>query len=264
MMKPWDPPEKRPSVIRATCFPRPAPMIALVGVSISRIPGPPFGPSYRITMKSPLEILPCSSPFSIASSLSKTLALPVKDVPSLPVILATAPSVQRFPRKILMLPVFWTHLSKGSITLCAPKSRSGTLARFWAIVWPVIVRQSPCSQPSFNRYFITAGMPPTRCTSSILYLPLGFKSATSAVLSLILWKSSMDSSIPAVAAMASKCSTALVEPPSAFTSTMAFSKDFFVRMSIGFRFRSSMAFTHWAARWHSARFSGEVAGEELE
>lgn len=43
--KPWLPPEKRPSVISATSWPRPRPMMAEVGLSISRIPGPPRGPS---------------------------------------------------------------------------------------------------------------------------------------------------------------------------------------------------------------------------
>ena len=43
--RPYVPPEKRPSVIRPTWSPSPAPMIADVGESISRIPGPPFGPS---------------------------------------------------------------------------------------------------------------------------------------------------------------------------------------------------------------------------
>ena len=42
---PLVPPEKRPSVIKATLEPRPMPIIALVGASISGIPGPPFGPS---------------------------------------------------------------------------------------------------------------------------------------------------------------------------------------------------------------------------
>ena len=37
--------EKRPSVIKATFSPRPMPMMALVGPSISCIPGPPRGPS---------------------------------------------------------------------------------------------------------------------------------------------------------------------------------------------------------------------------
>ena len=121
-------------------------------------------------------------------------------------------------------------LSNGRITPCAPKSRSETLAKFCAMVWPVTsklrllwassmhfllkcekkhpivpslashsfsnnthhswvqnrqcwplfrppgsihpqpselrsVIQSPWSQPSFSKYFITAGMPPMRCTS---------------------------------------------------------------------------------------------------
>jgi dihydroxyacid dehydratase/phosphogluconate dehydratase len=43
--KPWAPPEKRPSVISATLPPKPLPMTAEVGASISRIPGPPAGPS---------------------------------------------------------------------------------------------------------------------------------------------------------------------------------------------------------------------------
>ena len=68
----------------------------------------------------------------------------------MPVILPTAPSSQRFPRKIFRLPDFWIHLdtyplrtglseglSKGRITLCAPKSRSDTLLRFCARLCPV-------------------------------------------------------------------------------------------------------------------------------
>ena len=38
-------PENLPSVISATEFPKPLPIIAEVGFSISLIPGPPFGPS---------------------------------------------------------------------------------------------------------------------------------------------------------------------------------------------------------------------------
>ena len=45
MQAPRVAPEKRPSVIRATLLPRPMPMMAEVGFSISRIPGPPLGPS---------------------------------------------------------------------------------------------------------------------------------------------------------------------------------------------------------------------------
>ncbi len=43
--RPRVPPEKRPSVIRATLSPRPWPESAAVVDSISRMPGPPLGPS---------------------------------------------------------------------------------------------------------------------------------------------------------------------------------------------------------------------------
>ena len=45
MQKPHVPPEKRPSVMSATVLPSPAPFRAPVMASISRMPGPPFGPS---------------------------------------------------------------------------------------------------------------------------------------------------------------------------------------------------------------------------
>ena len=38
-------PEKRPSVIKATSLSKPIPAISEVGDNISRIPGPPLGPS---------------------------------------------------------------------------------------------------------------------------------------------------------------------------------------------------------------------------
>ncbi len=52
-MKPCVAPLKRPSVISATSSPRPRPISAAVTPSISRMPGPPAGPSLRITMTSP-------------------------------------------------------------------------------------------------------------------------------------------------------------------------------------------------------------------
>mmetsp|Transcript_81464 Transcript_81464/g.213877 ORF Transcript_81464/g.213877 Transcript_81464/m.213877 type:complete len:291 (+) Transcript_81464:459-1331(+) len=217
-----------------------------------------------MTMKSPFWIFPCSRPFSIASSPSKQLAVPEKTRPSLPVIFATEPSVQRLPRRILMLPVLWMHFSTGRITSCVVKSRSGTAARFWARVWPVTVMHSPCSHPSFRRYFMITGVPPILWTSSMRYLPLGLRSAMSGVFALMRWKSSMLRSMSAVVAMARRWSTAFVEPPRAFTTTMAFSKDFFVRMSSGFRFLSSSWRITGTSLLHSSRFSGDSAGiEEL-
>ena len=72
-----------------------------MGASISRIPGPPFGPSYLITMTSPSIILSLRTAWSASSSQAKVLALPWKVNPSLPVIFATDPSGAKLPRKIL-------------------------------------------------------------------------------------------------------------------------------------------------------------------
>ena len=58
-------------------------------------------------------------------------------------------------------------------------------------VLPVTVMQLPSSSPFSSRYFITAGVPPTSCRSSITYLPLGLKSARNGIRSLTLWKSSI-------------------------------------------------------------------------
>ena len=57
-MKPWVAPEKRPSVMSATSSPSPSPTIAAVTASISRMPGPPAGPSLRMTTTSPALISP--------------------------------------------------------------------------------------------------------------------------------------------------------------------------------------------------------------
>ena len=53
IIRPRVAPEKRPSVTIATLSPSPSPTIAAVTWSISRIPGPPTGPSLRITTMSP-------------------------------------------------------------------------------------------------------------------------------------------------------------------------------------------------------------------
>ena len=71
--------------------------------------------------------------------------------------------------------------------------------------------------------------------SAIEYFPLGFKSARTGVFFPILSKSFRESFILASFAMASRCKTALVEPPRAITIVIAFSSDFFVTISLGFR-----------------------------
>ena len=115
-------------------------------------------------------------------------------------------------------------------------------------------------KPSRIMYFITAGMPPMLCTSSITYLPLGFRSAMNGTRSLTFWKSSMVRSTSTERAIAIRCSTALVEPPSAITITIAFSNASRVMMSRGLRSRSSRLRIAAPAAKHSSSLRGWVAG----
>ena len=91
------------------------------------------------------------------------------------------------------------------------------------MVLPVTVRQSPCIRPASSSAFITTGMPPILSTSFITYRPNGLRSPRCGTLSPIRLKSSMVRSTSASRAIASRCSTAFVEPPSAITTVIAFS-----------------------------------------
>ena len=71
---------------------------------------------------------------------------------------------------------------------------------------------------------MTTGTPPMRSMSAMWYLPWGFVSAMWGTAGGTLLKSSSASSTRASLAMASRWSTALVEPPRAITTAMAFSK----------------------------------------
>src|SRR5436190_244991 len=72
--------------------------------SISRMPGPPTGPSPRITTMSPGLISRFWIAAKHASSPSKTLAGPVIRVVFRPAILHTAPSGARLPCRMTMCP----------------------------------------------------------------------------------------------------------------------------------------------------------------
>ena len=67
-----------------------------------------------------------------------------------------------------------------------------------------------------------------RSTSVITNRPKGFTSASSGVRSPIRLKSSSSRSTCASCAIAIRCRTALVEPPSAMTTVIAFSNAFLV------------------------------------
>ena len=78
-------------------------MTRLVGLSISGMPGPPFGPKYRntATVFSPFLMDPLSMAWTKSDSTSNARHLPLNCSPSLPVIFETAPPGARFPRRML-------------------------------------------------------------------------------------------------------------------------------------------------------------------
>ena len=148
-MKPRVAPEKRPSVSSATESPSPSPTIAPVTASISRIPGPPAGPSLRITTTSPGLIWPPVTAAIAASSPSNTRAGPRWWRRSWPESFTTLPSGARLPRRMARPPVALSGCSSGRMTSWPGLScASGA----WSpIVLPVTVSWSACSMPSLQQ-----------------------------------------------------------------------------------------------------------------
>ena len=87
--------------------------------------------------------------------------------------------------------------------------------------------QSPCNKPAFSKIFITNGIPPALCKSTVTYLPDGFRSQNTGVFFANAFKIFQIQIHFRFLAMAIKCKMALVEPPMAITTAMAFSKDSF-------------------------------------
>ena len=85
--------------------------------SISLIPGPPFGPSYLITITSPSSISPFDIESNATSSVSKTLAVPINLVMSTPAVLITAPSGAKLPLRITAVPTSCMGVST-DLTIC--------------------------------------------------------------------------------------------------------------------------------------------------
>ncbi len=143
-MKPWLAPEKRPSVISATLSPRPSPMIAAVTASISRMPGPPAGPSLRITTMSSGSISLASTALIAASSPSKTFAGPTWCRRSWPASLMTEPSGATLPLMIAKPPVALSGSSSAWTTTWPGVSTAASAIS--PAVWPVTVIASACSR----------------------------------------------------------------------------------------------------------------------
>ena len=185
-----------------------------------------------MTITSPAVIWSFKMALSASSSREKHLAVPLKLKPSLPVIFATAPSVARLPRKILRCESFFIGLS--NVLMIAWELVYGlTFSKFSAKVLPVTVRQSPCNSPASSSIFISGNVPPISTNSLIMYLPDGLRSAITGTFLPMRVKSSILRLTSAALAMAIKCNTALLEPPSAIITVMAFSNAFMVMMSRG-------------------------------
>ncbi len=160
--KPCVPPLKRPSVINATSLPSPRPMIALVGDSISRMPGPPRGPSWRMTMTWPFFTRPSRMRLE-----RRLLALEHDRLAAEALAFLAADLRHRAAGREIAVQDDEVAVLLDRVVEAAhddpgrPDSRPAS-SRFSASVRPVTVRHSPCSSPSSSSIFISGVSPPMR------------------------------------------------------------------------------------------------------
>lgn len=228
MAAPLVAPLNLPSVISATSPFSLLPLILEVGVSISLIPGPPFGPSYLMTITSPLLILLLSMAFTHSSSLLNTFAFPLNFIIFLDtaVCFTTAPFGAMFPYSIFIPPCLCTGFSLVLII-----SVDFLLFILFFRV-PFTVFWFRCS--SFCSLWSTVGIPPALCRSISSCGPAGLMLTRCGIFSESWLKFFCLNFISASSAMASRCSTEFVDPPSARSTIAAFRIDFFVIMSFIF------------------------------
>ena len=103
------------------------------------------------------------------------------------------------------------------------------------------------------------GIPPTACRSVATYLPDGFMFAITGTRSRIRSKSSSSSFTSLACAIASRCRTALVEPPVAITTLMAFSNACLVMISRGRKSRLTSSSSASPLSLALSRFSASSA-----
>ena len=179
---------------------------------------------------SPATIEPLVTASIAAASPSKTRAVPSKTSESMPALFTTAPSGASEPRRMAMPPVACSGASSGRSTVPSSSRRSERRTSSSPSVRPVTVSASPCSSPASSSARMTTGTPPMRSTSFMTNWPKGRTSAMCGTRLPMRSKSSSVSSTRASRAMASRCRTALVEPPSAMTTAIAFSNASRVRI----------------------------------
>ncbi len=129
---------------------------------------------------------------------------------------------------------------------------------------PVTVSASPSTNPPSIRRFVSNAMPPALCSSTAAKRPPGFKSHSSGVRRLMRSMSSMFRSTPTVRAIASRCSTALVEPPLAATAAIALSNARRVRICDGRMSCSKTCSASRPAASAAVTLPGSTCGIELK
>ena len=127
-------------------------------------------------------------------------------------------------------------------------------------VFPVTVSASPFSNPASIIRLAISAVPPAANKSVATNRPPGFKSARIGVFALTRSKSSIESGTFASFAIASKCSTAFVEPPVAATPAIAFSIAVLVRIFNGVMSLRNSSINISPARSPEAAFALFVAG----
>ena len=156
--------------------------MAPVTASISRMPGPPFGPSLRITTTSPGRICLPRTAAMASSSDSKTRAGPRWVRRSWPEILATHPSGAILPFKMTKPPVSFSGFSRGTITSWEGVSIAASLSA--DTLRPVTVSALAWRCPPRRSRRASRRTPPALCISAATNRPAGFKSASKGVRSL--------------------------------------------------------------------------------
>ncbi|OQC19264.1 MAG: hypothetical protein BWX71_02632 [Deltaproteobacteria bacterium ADurb.Bin072] len=149
-------PENLPSVMSATPL-TPESSSPMVTARVSGMPGPPRGPSFRITTTSPETMVFSLTAARQLCSDSKILALPVKVRYSLATAdcFTTAPSGARLPVSTTVPPSGKKGAVLSGMTF---SSRTCAAATISPTVCPEAVSASRCRSSAIR--FITAGIPP--------------------------------------------------------------------------------------------------------
>ena len=123
-----------------------------------------------------------------------------------------------------------------------------------------MVSVDPSAWPASMRRFASRRDPPAAWKCEAIYLPAGARSQMNGVRFEIASKSSMERSMPISRAMASRCRTALVDPPLAATLAIVFSRDLRVMICEGRRLARTASIIMRPASRVAACLSLSVAG----